>query len=178
MDDTNSKSTPKKLTFEEYYTKYYPKVYAFVLKRIRNPEQSEDLTMEIFSKCCDKFGEFDASRASFGTWVYAVTKNRLKNYYRDKKEFEELDENIEYAGGFEDEIVAAEYINNMRGVLADALETLSDTQRRVIVLKYFKNMNSTETARLTGLSAVNVRVNLSRGIARLKEYFKDHDIDM
>lgn len=184
MDNINGKihflgdDPRKKLTFEEYYSDYYPRVYRYILKRIQNPEQAEDMAMEVFAKCFDKFGEFDDTRASFGTWVYTITKNKLKNYYRDKKTFENIDDCTECISGFEDEIIAAEYVKEVRDHLADALESLNDVQRKVVILKYFKEKSAPEIAEIMGMSAVNVRVTLSRGIARMKEYFTKNGIEL
>ncbi len=163
-------------SFEEYYKEYYPKVYGSILQRITNRETAEDLTMDVFVKCYEKFDEFDESKATFGTWVYVILKNRLKNYYRDRKQFDDIDECTEYVSGFEDEIIAAEYIKNLRDTLADALGTLNEIQRKVVILKYFKGESAPEIAQKTGLTAVNVRVILSRAIAKLKTYFEENNI--
>lgn len=162
--------------FEEYYADYYDKVFRFILNRIRNRETAEDLTMDVFTKCYKKFDEFDESKASFNTWIFILAKCRLINYYRDRKQFEEIDECMEFVSGFEDEIIAAQYIERLRDSLADALETLNDIQRKVVILKYFQEKSSPEIARITGMTAVNVRVTLSRAIAKLKSSFEENNI--
>lgn len=163
-------------TFESYYQEYYSTVLKYIFKRINNFEQAEDLAMDVFAKCYDKFDEFDETKASFGTWLYVIVNNKLKNYYRDKKQFDEIDERMESISGFEDEIISAEYIKDMRNALADALETLNETQRRIVILKYFREKNASEIARIMGMTAVNVRVVLSRGISKIKEYFEKNNI--
>lgn len=162
--------------FERYYQKYYPLVLKRIKNKISNIEQAEDLTMDVFAKCYEKFDEFDETKASFGTWLYVIVSNKLKNYYRSKKQFDEIDERMEAVSGFEEEIISAEYIKQMRNSLANALETLNETQRKIVILKYFQEKNTAEISRITGMTEVNVRVTLSRGIAKLKEYFEKNDI--
>ena len=163
-------------TFEEYYKEYYPKIFGFIFQRITNREKAEDLTMDVFARCYEKFDEFDESKASFKTWIYVAANNRLKNYYRDRKQFDNIDDCLEFTSGFEDEIIAAEYIKNLRDAMADALLSLNDIQRKVVILKYFQEKSAPEIARITGMTAVNVRVTLSRAIAKLKSFFEENNI--
>lgn len=162
--------------FAKYYQKYYPTVFKFIIKRISNREQAEDLTMDVFVTCCEKFDSFDETKASFGTWLYVIVNNKLKNFYRDRKQMDDIDECTEYVSGFEEDVIAAEYIKSIRNTLADALETLNETQRQIVILKFFKEKSAPEIARIMGMTPVNVRVNLSRGIAKLKSYFQERNI--
>ena len=64
--------------------------------------------MDVFTACYKNYSNYDPQKASLGTWVYTVANNRLKNYYRDRKELAQLDEpnntatdmNAEYKDGF------------------------------------------------------------------------------
>lgn len=51
------------------------------------------------------------------------------------------------------------------------IETLPDTQRTVITLKDVEGMSPGEITKETGLSAVNVRVALSRARSKVREVF-------
>lgn len=98
-----------------------------------------------------------------------VIRNKLKNYYRDSKGLDELDENIADNILMEDEVISAIRLSQLRNQLADALMTLNDLQRQVVVLKYFSDLHSKEIAARLGISPENVRVILSRSIAKLSK---------
>ena len=164
--------------FEQYYQKNFRIVVNYIARRICNHQEAEDMAMEIFTKCYERFDEFDENKSSFTTWLYVIVNNRLKNYYRDHKEHDELSEDYATDGSMEDEIIHAQYIGQMRDVLKDALSELKEQQRQVIILKYFKKLSSTEISERTGISSTNVRVLLSRGIAALKKYFKEKNIKL
>ena len=170
----------KREAFEKYYNQYYQIVYGHFMKKIQDPVESEDLTMEIFLKCWEKFDTFDSTKASFGTWLFVIVNNRLKNYYRDRKEFDPIDD-IEQQGGltdsFEDDLLEIEYFVCMRKYLAEALDLLPEIQRTIVIQKYYRNKNANEIAVEVGLSSVNVRVQLSRAIAKIKKYFEDNNIE-
>ena len=159
----------KSREFERLYNKYYTPMLRYILKRVSSIPQAEDLTMEIFAACWEKYDTFDPERASFATWLYTAANNRLKNFYRDRKNTEEIDETSAVDLGFEDEIIRAEYLTSMRAQLAEALSKLNDTQRRIVIMKYFRNMNSNDIGSELGLSPVNVRVQLSRTMKKLAE---------
>lgn len=164
------------MSFEQYYDKYYSVVLGYITRKINNRYNAEDLTMDVFTSCYQKFDTFDPQKASFQTWLFVIVNNKLKNYYRDKKEPDELDESVEFGEYFEDDIIQAQYIMQMRDYLADAIELLNETQKTIVINKYFCNKNSSEIAEMTGLSPVNVRVQLSRAMTKMKEYFEKKNI--
>lgn len=163
--------------FTEYYKKNYRIVLGYIYKKTGNMQTAEDMTMEVFAKCFERFADFDENRASFSTWLFVIVNNRLKNYYRDRREFEELDEAMAVYEGFEEDIVRAEYLSGMRAVLYEALKSLNKTQRKIVILKYFKEKNSTEIAAALNLTPVNVRVQLSRAMTIIRDYFKKNNIE-
>ena len=56
--------------------------------------------------------------------------------------------------------------------LHKAMEQLPEQQRRVVVCRFFKDMDIKDISRHTGLSQVNVRVLLTRARATLKKLMK------
>ena len=170
----------KKAAFEKYYHQYYQIVYGHFIKKIQNPAEAEDLTMEIFLKCWEKFDTFDPEKASFGTWLFVIVNNRLKNYYRDKKDFDPIDdlEQSESAqDSFENDLLQIDYLVSMRKYLAEALDVLPEIQRTIVIAKYYRNKNANEIAIEVGLTSVNVRVHLSRALAKIKKYFDENNIE-
>lgn len=163
-------------TFEEYYERYYSQVYKYILKKILDVSLAEDLAMDAFVSCYQRFDDFDETKASFGTWIYVIVNNKLKNYYRDRKIAEELNESAELLVHFEDELIASEYLSAMRNELAGALNSLPEVQRSIVIHKYFDNKNANEIAQIVGLTPVNVRVQLSRALQKLKDYFTKKNI--
>ena len=172
-------STPK-MTFEYYYEKYYAQVYRYVYGKISNLHDSEDLAQDAFVSAYTKFDDFDPQKASFQTWIFFIVGNKLKNYYRDRKVNIDIDDPEQYIepfdDGFEDEMLNAEYLTQMRNHLADALENLNSLQRNIVILSYFKNKTSNEIAVTLGMSSGNVRVQLSRAISKMRDYFENNNI--
>lgn len=166
----------KKDAFEKYYNRFYSQIYKYILKRISNIQDAEDLTIEVFFSVWEKFDSFDEKKASFQTWLYVIVNNKLKNYYRDRKEFEELDELIANDENQDNEIVEANQLQYLREHLYVALAGLSEVQRQIVIYKYFNELNASEIAYLIGFSPGNVRVQLKRALDKIREYFKKNNI--
>ncbi len=174
-------SVKEKKPFEFYYEKYYTQVYLYIYKKILNVHDAEDLAQDSFVSAYTKFDGFDPARASFQTWIFFIVGNKLKNYYRDRKINIDIDDPEQYTEpsqeGFEDEMVEAEYLTQMRDYLAQALESLNDTQRQIVIAAYFNNKTSRETAAEMGMTDGNVRVQLSRALIKMRAYFEEHNIE-
>ena len=164
-------------SFEFYFNSCYSQAYGYIMHKISDEYTAEDLLMESFLSCYKKFEEFDPQRASFQTWLYVVINNKLKNYYRDRKQFDDIDDCMEFADSFEDDIIAAEQLNVMKEVLAKALETVSETQRKIVLMRYFENLPSKEIGAHLGLTDGNVRVQLTRALNIIRTYFESNNIN-
>lgn len=162
--------------FRVYYETYYMQALKYTVKKVSNIPVAEDLVMETFVSCFKRFDEFDSGRAKFSTWLYVALNNRIKNYYRDNKVYDSIDEHLELAGE-EDELLQIVQVNIMRKNLYDALKTLPELQRKMIILKFFKGKTSKEIADSFGMREGTVRVQISRTLEKLRDYFKKNNIE-
>jgi len=171
------------MSFENVYNEHYTNIYRFIYKRIRNVHEAEDLTSEVFYSGFKGWDEYDPQKASVITWLYVITNNKLKNYYRDRERNREETVSIDNEDGppidipYEDDYESAMFLTEMRKVLAKAISCLADRERRIIVLRYFDDLGSEEIARRLGLSDVNVRVIINRSLHKLKRYCDKNNIN-
>lgn len=166
----------RKPSFEECFQAHYDKAVGFVRKRVTDWQAAEDIVMDAFVSCYEKFDSYDPERAGFATWLYVVLKNKLKNYYRDNKLHDDVDECQEAIESFEDELLAAEALHGCRQTLAQALETLTQQQQDIVRYKFFQGKNATEIAALTGIAPGTVRVQLTRILKKLRTEFEAREM--
>ncbi len=165
----------EKHSFEYYYNESYQKAYGYIVKKI--PElDAEDLLMEAFIACYNKFDSFDPEMASFQTWLYVVINNKLKNYYRDRKEYDNIDECMDFVGSYEEDMDAAVRLKEMRDVIAKGMNALTELQKTIVVMKYFDCLSANEIGFQLSLTPGNVRVQLSRALDKIRDYFEFHNI--
>lgn len=159
--------------FSEVYNEYYLKVFRYIRGKITSYHEAEDLTQEIFAACYQSFDKFDPEKASVGTWVYVIMNNRLKNYYRDKKDHASLDDDESFLEIASEEVLEESVLlEEQKHVLMEAMETLSERERQIVMNTYFYKKTSAETAAMLQMTAGNVRVVLNRSLIKIREYFE------
>ena len=178
--DRNSETTgeERKMSsekdFSDVYHEYYGKVFRYVRGKITGYHDAEDLTQEIFAACYRNFESFDPEKASVGTWVYVIMNNRLKNYYRDKKEHVSLDDDENFLEPAAEEVLEeAILLEEQKRLLLEALESLSERERQIVMNTYFYKKSSAETAALLQMTAGNVRVVLNRSLSKIRTWFEE-----
>ena len=164
---------PGKPPFEAVYERYYSRLLFYVLRRVDSREDAEDLVQATLCYCYLHYGSFDPAKSALNTWIYLILNSRIKNYFRDRKESEDISELDEVLGGREDETERAVWLQQRRDHLHAALMSLPEQQRRAVILRYFHDKSSAEIGLALGVSAGNARVILSRALDRLGELCKD-----
>ncbi len=165
--------------FEEVYNRYYLSVYLYLFKRIRHQQDAEDLANDVFLACYKNFGSYDPAKASMITWIFVIASNRLKNYYRDRREFFYLDDRAhasELPAG--EPLEQAVLLEEGRAAVRDAIDALPERQREIVLLRYFRGLNSNEIGERIGASPGNVRVLLNRALGRLRAYLESRHFEM
>lgn len=157
--------------FEYFYNNYYFRALSLVTKKLSNRQDAEDLIADSFLYCYDHFDSYDESKASLGTWLYIIIGTRIKKYYRDRKQTVDLEEIQELADTDSTLIERAAELTEIRSALADALLLLPENQRKLVVLRYFRCLSTSEAAAVMKMSEANVRTQLSRALAKIKQYF-------
>ncbi len=154
--------------FESIYTTYYSRVLCYVQKRISNKGTAEEITEEVFLNIYKHRESFDPERCSIGTWVYVAANNRLKNYYRDKKEYVPIEDIQEPAMAGEYEPENAYILEEQRAALLEALSEMSVKERSLLIKKYYQGKSSEEIALEMQMSSGNVRITTMRALKKLK----------
>ena len=102
-----------------------------------------------------------------------ITKNRLKNYYRDRKvqvSLEEVDEQYAVEESLPESVLIME---QNRRELFESLKLLSARERSIIIKKYYEDKKSSEIAEELGITPGNVRVILKRSMGKLKKIMEN-----
>lgn len=157
--------------FDAFYGEYYNQIYWYIYKKINHTEDAQDLAGDVFCACYKNFSNYDPEKSSLSTWLYVIVNNRLKNYYRDRKISVPLDEQLDekYLQTDDDYISKAILLEDYRNILADAISALPEKYQLVVILKYFGEKQSDEISKIMNMSAVNVRVTLSRALKKINE---------
>jgi RNA polymerase sigma-70 factor (ECF subfamily) len=154
--------------FEQIYKEYYPSIYSFIYYRVRSVHQSEDLAQDVFLSVYNNISKYDYRKSFITTWLYAITANRLKNYYKSSKRREFPCEKNTFDSGDQGMMAHNE---EMRIIMDCLLNYLSKRNQKILRLKYYYGMNSKEIAKIMKLTPGNVRIILKRSLSALKAHW-------
>ena len=75
--------TGRQEAFDELMKRYKHKIYAYLLRSVRNYEDAEELTLEVFVKVYRALSKW-RPEARFSTWLYKIAKNLSIDHHRAK----------------------------------------------------------------------------------------------
>ena len=153
---------------ETIYRDYHGKVFGYIRSKIDSAQDAEDLAADVFLKVFEKLDSFDESRASLSTWIYTITRNTLTDYYRTRKVLAEIPEALEDSASVEDDVCNAEMLDT----LANALETLDERERDIIILRFYSGKTLKEITAQMGISYAYGKVLQNKAYEKLKKFFE------
>ena len=158
--------------FSRLYDLYFKKIYQFIFYRVNHKEIAEDLTEEVFIKAYGKISNITSS-LSFEGWMYQIARNRVIDYYRDKRQTVPLDE-IENTFYYEETVIDTINLENRQKLLLETIKKLRGDQQIVLKLKFFENLENAEIAELLGKTEGAIRVIQHRALQQLQNLLKNN----
>lgn len=153
---------------EQIYRDYHGKIYGYILLKINNRQDAEDIAAEVFVKIYSKLDTFDKDKAALSTWIYTIVRNTLTDYFRTRKIFSEIPEDARDDSSPEDEAYSAETLCKLAG----ALESLGERERDIIILRYYSGMTLKEIAEKLNVSYAYVKVLQKKALKEIKIFFE------
>jgi RNA polymerase sigma-70 factor, ECF subfamily len=150
----------------ELYTQYQTYVSRICFRYVKNQEDAEDLTQEIFVKLMDRLDSFEGS-AQMSTWLYRVAANHCLDHLRWKKRQSQL---IEDSVLCEDESGEDAYaLKAEHRFVEKVMEASSESDRHLIFLHFQAGLTHHEIAEMEGVSRVAVTKRLARAQERMQD---------
>ncbi len=134
----------------ELYNLYFPRVYRYILARMGNPYDAEDLTEEVFLRVLDAIERFQWREAPFSAWLFRIAHNAVISQRRKegaRGRASPLSEALPVDSQGPEEMVANRLALNE---IMRAAETLPEAQRRVIGFRFAAGLSVAETAQAMG----------------------------
>lgn len=157
--------------FEQLYRKYHSKVLDKCYGMLKNREQAEEFTEDIFSKVFEKLASF-SHRSSFSSWLYSVTYNHCIDYLRNKKklhypEWNAQNELPEIVDESEEDLSGIRYDN-----LLVILERIHPEEKALLLMKYQDNLSLRQIGAALRISESVAKMRIKRAKARVLYLYK------
>jgi len=152
---------------------YLKPAYAFAYRYVRNRQDAEDITQEVFVKVWKNLKKFDAGKP-FQPWLYQITKNTCFDWLRKKSAvpFSELDKIKEIAADASPppDVLADQSL--LQDELTAAAERLAPKYAKVISLYHQQNLNFRQIAELLQEPLNTVKSRYRRALLLMKKMLK------
>ena len=144
-----------RIAFEELYDEHFDGIFRYILYRVGQVAEAEDLTAQTFFKALRSLWRFRWSKGSFSAWLYRIATNEVNSHHRRRRLSVPLNlldagEPQEYIRDVAAEaaygIVAKVYENSS---IEDAAELLTEAQ---YILSLYKEPEITYSIDLVDLS--------------------------
>ena len=158
--------------FGEIYDTHVESVYRYLLYRVREPSDAEDLTSEVFTRAFANIHRYRWQGKSFLAWLYTIARNAVTDRRRRDRPTVELDNAYGLAAEgptAHDRAVLGEEVDALRG----AVKYLTGEQQEVLVLRFIENMSSREVATILGKNEGAIRALQFRALGRLRKILRD-----
>lgn len=159
--------------FEPIYNKYYEAIFRYVYRKTDDEDLAADLTSKVFMNAMHSIKKYEYRGLPFGAWLYKIATNETYKYFRDRKKrllsLEDHKVNLVMTCG---ELEDAD-IEEKQQVLSTLIKELSDSEIKILELKFFENKNFREIAFILDKKESTIKMKMYRSLNKLKERFEN-----
>jgi RNA polymerase sigma-70 factor (ECF subfamily) len=149
--------------FAELYEEHFDRVYAFVVRRVRNRTEAQDLTSEVFHAALKNLKKFEWRGVPFAAWLYRIAANAIADHFHQSAREAPASER-DVSEATKDEIQQVE----QRATLFRLVDALPADQRRVLIMRFAEDRPIREIATQLGRSEGAVKQLQWRGLQTLR----------
>ncbi len=167
------------VAWTELVRAHHRRVYSLCYRFTGSPQDSEDLTQDVFLKIYGNLGSFDSTRGSFQVWIATLTRNLLVDHFRRSRQLRATDS---IDAGWDDpedgrpadrltdsrptphENAATQELQKM---VQEALTRISPELREAVILRDLQDLDYKEIAQVLHIPEGTVKSRISRGRAEL-----------
>ncbi|MBD3288336.1 sigma-70 family RNA polymerase sigma factor [candidate division KSB1 bacterium] len=169
-------------SFNTLVWRWEKKIYNFSYRFLGDAETSKDITQKVFIRLYKNLDKLK-DRSKFSSWIYQITANLCRDELKSSKRKRALSiESINetHKNLVEDEnFQPDEEVNQMqlRSLIKDALQSIPEEQRIVIIMKEYQGLKFVEIAEALGEPLNTVKSRMYYGLNALRKVFKRWNIN-
>ena len=150
--------------FAELYELHFHRIYAYISRRVRDRSETQDLTAHVFQQALANLGKFSWRGVPFSSWLFRIAANAIADYAR--KLPRESDVEASPISNTTTEVDFEE--SERRACVYQAIDSLPNDQRRVIVMRFADEKSIREIAEELGRSEGAVKQLQFRALENLR----------
>lgn len=156
-----------KKAFGVLFKRYFPLLLGTCRKYLNQPQDAEDMVMDLFEKSMEVLAAYDSIR-NIRPFLYVMAKNACLGKLRKKQiklEYDALNNQLSEEQNTDELLLKEARLTELEA----AIQQLSPMQRQCIELFYFKKMRYQQVATALKLEVKTVKSHLQNGKQQLKK---------
>ena len=164
----SSSSKDKKAQLTALYESYYDRIARYAYVRLGNQADAEDVASEVFVKALDALDSYKERGVPMQAWLFKIAQNLIGDHFRKsaKNRTVSIDAvSVQSEADPEEQAIAGFEVARVIRTLGK----LTESQRRVIELRFFGELTSEEAGYVLNKRAGAVRELQSAAIKALRK---------
>lgn len=153
------------------YQNYHDALYRYIYHHLGNAQTAEDLTSDVFRRFLQALRNGGGPTRQLNAWLYRVAHNLIVDDLRRRKHRDHKSLDGTLGDTLRDDAVGLDHLAGNAIAMErvrQALLTLTEEQRQIIVLKFLEGMSNAEVAKITGKTVGAVKALQHRGLDALR----------
>ncbi len=156
-------NTAKSILYKEYMTP----LYRFVYIRIKDKEEASDIVQDAFIRAFQALPRFTDQGKGLLPYLFTIARNLIINKSK-KKHSDAIDYDFLNSHESGDRTDSESLNLDIRKDILIAMESLTETEREVIALKFYGERSYTEIAEELGKREDAVRQHVARALKKMR----------
>ncbi|MFY7735071.1 MAG: RNA polymerase sigma-70 factor [Bacteroidia bacterium] len=158
-----------KKALETLFKTYYSSLVKFARNILKNTEQAEDITQDVFIKIWDKRQDLE-NITSFKAYLFMAVRNQCFNTLKVNERKNWLDDEPEnYENYMTNHVEANLNAKDLNGKINEAIELLPEKCKLTFQLSRFENLSYKEIAETMNVSVKTVENQMGKALALLRK---------
>lgn len=161
----------KKELITSWHEKHSESILKYILFKVRDYQQAEDLTQETFIKAYIKFETFK-EYSSEKTWLFKIAHNLTVDYFRKQKPIIKLPEFLKTKEDYSPLPLEIIQLKENSMMVYQTINRLKESHKNVILLRKIKGFSIEDTAKILNWTESKVKSTLHRALPALEKELK------
>ena len=155
------------------HDRFVGRVYGMALQKLADPAEAEDVTHDVFVNLWQRSATFQPGRGKVSSWILTVAHNQIIDNLRRRRRAGEAHEAMARDPVAVSEVAHEDTAsiveqNEEAQQVGQALQSLPDDQREVIVLSYYQGYSQAEIAERVQIPLGTVKSRMRLAMDKLR----------
>ena len=159
--------------FAELYRRHVDRVYRFLLFRVGNVHEAQDLTSQTFLAALEGISRYQR-QGTFAAWLIGIAQNKAHDYFRRSKEvypLEKVSDVVNPDPSLDEHVDEVMQVEEIMAMLSE----LSPERAEALMLRIFGELSAAEVGQTIGKSEAAAKMLVHRALRDLRSRLRPAD---